>query len=565
MAAFDPLIGKQLGDYQIVEILGRGGMARVYKGYDARLDRYAAVKVIDGTLLATENEAEYRQRFEREARAIARLNHPNIVGIYQFGDYESLYYMAMVFIEGRDLGQILKSRNVSFTDAQILQIMRDTSAALDYAHINGVIHRDVKPSNIMVTGDHRAILTDFGLALSVPEGSIGNTFGSAHYIAPEQAISSADAVPQSDLYALGVVLYQLLAGKVPFDDPSAMSVALKHLNEIPPPISRFNPNISARVEVVVLRAIEKYPKDRFTNGAAFTAALEAAFAAEDEHPPMPINRPPWDAGARGSTIPLLDSNTAPPDPPPLRVGEGETGEAASSAKTRSRWWLVTILLVVLALAVALAVNGITASVSGESTATTAAVLSATMPPPTEIAAIIEEATEPPTAAPTDTLSPTASPPPPTPQPTEIPVTATAQPTLEPTIIPSTVPQLDGSVLLIYDDRSIVLLNQSDTMVNAGGLTFVQPGQNLSYGSNEWANGSEVIFSLPTGDCIQLWQINQPVLPEPSECSSRYAWRAVASRYWFWISPQENAVFEVWRDAALLATCVISAGACSFTP
>ena len=119
MAAFDPLIGKQLGDYQIVEILGRGGMARVYKGYDARLDRYAAVKVIDGTLLATENEAEYRQRFEREARAIARLNHPNIVGIYQFGDYESLYYMAMVFIEGRDLGQILKSRNVSFTDAQI--------------------------------------------------------------------------------------------------------------------------------------------------------------------------------------------------------------------------------------------------------------------------------------------------------------------------------------------------------------------------------------------------------------------------------------------------------------
>jgi len=162
MAAFDPLIGKQLGDYQIVEILGRGGMARVYKGYDARLDRYAAVKVIDGTLLATENEAEYRQRFEREARAIARLNHPNIVGIYQFGDYESLYYMAMVFIEGRDLGQILKSRNVSFTDAQILQIMRDTSAALDYAHINGVIHRDVKPSNIMVTGDHRAILTDFG-------------------------------------------------------------------------------------------------------------------------------------------------------------------------------------------------------------------------------------------------------------------------------------------------------------------------------------------------------------------------------------------------------------------
>ena len=153
MTVFDPLIGKQLGDYQIVEILGRGGMARVYKGYDARLDRYAAVKVIDASLLATENEDEYRQRFQREARAIAKLNHPNIVGIYQFGDYENLYYMAMVFIEGRDLGQLLKDRNTTLNNEQILRIVRGVGSALDYAHANGVIHRDVKPSNIMVTAD----------------------------------------------------------------------------------------------------------------------------------------------------------------------------------------------------------------------------------------------------------------------------------------------------------------------------------------------------------------------------------------------------------------------------
>ncbi len=275
----DPLIGRQLGDYRVVDILGRGGMAHVYRGYDANLQRYAAVKVIDANLLAKENEDEYRQRFQREARSIARLSHPNIVGIYQFGEVGPLYYMAMAFIEGRDLGQILKEHAVNGTmmaPLEILQIIRDIAEALDYAHAGGVIHRDIKPSNIMVAVDNRAILTDFGLALSVPEGSIGNTFGSAHYIAPEQAISSANAVAQSDLYSLGVVLYQMLTGKVPFDDPSAMSVALKHLSDPPPSPRILNPTLSIAVEKVVLKALEKEPSKRYQNGESMAAALEEA-------------------------------------------------------------------------------------------------------------------------------------------------------------------------------------------------------------------------------------------------------------------------------------------------
>jgi serine/threonine protein kinase len=283
MAMEDSLIGKKLGDYVIQGLLGRGGMSRVYRGYDENLQRYAAVKVISGDF-ATTSEEEYTRRFQSEARAIAHLRHPNIVGVYQFGRWEGIYYMAQVFLEGKDLRQLLKDydqlhKRIPVPD--MLRIARDVANALDYAHEQGVIHRDIKPSNIMLekkTG--RAILMDFGLALSVQEGTMGDTFGSAHYIAPEQAMSSAKAVPQSDLYALGVVIYEMLAGTVPFDDPSVMSVALKHLNESPPPLSTFAPDVPPVVEQVVMRTLDKDPNHRYTTGSAFVDALEAAFAGE---------------------------------------------------------------------------------------------------------------------------------------------------------------------------------------------------------------------------------------------------------------------------------------------
>ena len=289
MVFSDPLIGQQLGDYQIDDLLGRGGMAHVYRGYDPKLQRYAAVKVIDANLLAKDNEDEYRQRFQREARAIAHLNHPNIVGVYQFGEVGVRYYMAMVFIEGRDLGQILKEHTVNGTLMpldEVFQVIHDIGSALDYAHEVGVIHRDIKPSNIMVTHDHRAVLTDFGLALSVPEGTLGNTFGSAYYIAPEQAISSANAIAQSDLYSLGVVLFQMLTGRVPFDDPSAMSVALMHLSDTPPSPRSVNPALSPAVEQVVLKALEKEPSKRYQSGEQMARALESALA--ESRPPTPV-------------------------------------------------------------------------------------------------------------------------------------------------------------------------------------------------------------------------------------------------------------------------------------
>jgi serine/threonine protein kinase len=285
MSGNDPLIGKQLGDYVIQSVLGQGVMARVYKGYDARLDRFAAVKVIEPTLTSSDEDEEYRERFQKEARAIARLNHPRVVGVYQFNNIDHVYYMAMVFIEGHDLRTVLKEyarHGKQLSHKQVLRIIGDIAQALDYSHAQGVIHRDIKPSNIMVTADGHAVLTDFGLALNASEGTIGNTFGSVHYIAPEQAMSSAQAVPQSDLYSLGVVLYEVLVGRVPFEDVSAMTVALKHISDPPPPPSTLNPEISPQIEEVVMKILDKDPQKRYPSGKAFIYALEGAFATSSD-------------------------------------------------------------------------------------------------------------------------------------------------------------------------------------------------------------------------------------------------------------------------------------------
>lgn len=286
----DPLIGKKLGDYIIQELLGKGGMARVYKGYDERLQRYAAVKVIDSEL-ATSDQVEYKMRFEREARAIAKLDqHPNIVKVYQFGDYESVYFMAMAFIDGKDLRQVLREYNeraMRMPHAEVIGVVQGIGDALDYAHSLGVIHRDVKPSNIMITPQKQAVLTDFGLVLSASDGTLGDTFGSAHYIAPEQAVSSKNSVPQSDLYSLGICTYEMLAGRVPFDDPSAMSVALKHLHDMPPSPLSFAPDLPHGVEPVIFKVLDKDPERRYATGAEFARALALAlFGGETEHLPI---------------------------------------------------------------------------------------------------------------------------------------------------------------------------------------------------------------------------------------------------------------------------------------
>ncbi len=208
----DRLMGQQLDEYRLEALLGRGGMARVYRGLDIRLGRYAAIKVIDIPLQTT---SEYMVRFEREAQAIAKLEHPHIVRLYHSGEAQGLLYMAMQYIEGADLGSVLQTYRDDdefIEPEETSRIIRQVCQALDYAHAQGVIHRDIKPSNILLDKQGQVYLTDFGLALLTEIGTRGEIVGSPHYNAPEQAISSAKVVPQSDLYSVGIILYEMFTG-----------------------------------------------------------------------------------------------------------------------------------------------------------------------------------------------------------------------------------------------------------------------------------------------------------------------------------------------------------------
>lgn len=605
MSDHDPLIGKQLGDYKITGVLGQGGMARVYRGFDDKLDRYAAVKVFDSRGVTSEEMKEYSERFQREARAIARLRHPHIVNVYQSGQSENFYYMAMMFIEGRDLRQIMKDHanvgtRMSFQD--ILRVITDVASGLDYAHKEGVIHRDVKPSNIMVGADGHAILTDFGLALSVPEGTLGTTFGSVHYIAPEQAVSSAQAVPQSDLYSLGVVLYEMLSGRVPFDDASAMSVALKHLSDPPPPPSLYNPQVTPQIESMVLRALDKDPAKRYQTGAAFIKALEDAFGMTDldEATRKLIFAPEWMRATSelGKSDPRPSSGVAPSTPsspfsrPQPIVSSKDDDKTISEKSAPSKMvrpaprsnstWNIAILVIMLTVVVGgvllltqlnVGNNGAvtptpeTAAVAATETRTNVVAADTTdettseEPSPTRRAASVTPSVEP-TQEPTkeDMATPTR-------RPTVTPIPeATATETQEstPEVTAVVVVAEDAELRLIYDERTLIVLNQSESPIDLTNMSFLQTtgtGTRLQLFTTVWADGTAELYALPPGDCFQVWRNDQTTLPVPDVCDTRHAWIAVSTTRWFWISDVETATFEVLHGSTALAECRISTSEC----
>ncbi len=285
----DDLIGRKLGPYEIVEFIGSGGMAEVYKGYHPELDRYVAVKIVGRHL---ESDTVFNTRFRREARAIAQLRHPNIVQVYDFGAAEGGHYMVMEYVEGITLADVIAEANAggrALEPEDITFTCRQVAAALDHAHKHGVIHRDVKPSNILITRSGQAILTDFGLALlrsrRAEDVSDGTAFGTPEYMAPEQISDSRAASPASDIYSLGVVLYEMATGQVPFQAESAVDTALRHLNETAPDPRILRPDIPESVAQVMLTALSKSPKDRFRTAIQMASALERAYALPSEGAP----------------------------------------------------------------------------------------------------------------------------------------------------------------------------------------------------------------------------------------------------------------------------------------
>lgn len=270
------LVGKTLGAYHIISELGRGGMAVVYKAYQSKLDRYVALKVLPPQFTF---DPEFLQRFEREAKAAAKLKHPHIVTIYDVGEQEGFHYIAMEFVEGVSLVELIR-REGALPPVRAANILAQIASALDYAHALGYIHRDVKPSNILVDANDHATLTDFGI-VKAAEGTrvtkSGVMVGTPEYMAPEQ-IRGQGIDARADVYALGVVCYEMLAGRVPFQGDTAR-VLYGHVNEAPPSLRTLNPRVPLVIEQVVGGALAKDPAQRYAHAGEFANALSAAVSA----------------------------------------------------------------------------------------------------------------------------------------------------------------------------------------------------------------------------------------------------------------------------------------------
>jgi serine/threonine-protein kinase len=265
------------GRYRVVGRIGSGGMADVYCAEDLQLGRNVALKVLHSRFA---EDAEFRERFRREARSAAGLNHQNVVSIYDRGEWDGNYYIAMEYLDGRSLKEIVQ-RDGPLAPAHAIDLTVQVLRAARFAHRRGIIHRDIKPHNVIVDEEGRAKVTDFGIARAAGASDMtqtGSIMGTAQYLSPEQAQGHAVSEP-SDLYSAGIMLYELLTGRVPFEGESAVTIALKHVNERPVPPSMINPAVTPELEGVVMRAIEKDPQRRFPDADAFIAALEHARVA----------------------------------------------------------------------------------------------------------------------------------------------------------------------------------------------------------------------------------------------------------------------------------------------
>ena len=433
------LVGTRLGKYEIQAEIGRGGMGAVYKGYDQALDRYVAVKVLAPHLVW---EKEFVERFLREARAAARLKHPGIVTIYDVGQEGGWYYFVMEYLEGQTLSEVVRQRGPLPPD-EVLSILRPLAGALDYAHHRGLVHRDIKPGNVIVDPAGQVTLMDFGIARAAQETRLtatGALVGTPEYMSPEQARGlTVDA--RSDQYSLAVVAYEMLSGQVPFQAESTLALMYKVVHEPLPPIRQVRPGLPAGVEGVLAKALAKEPGDRYATVSSFVEALGQALAgrAVEGVPAQPKKAaPPVEAPTmiRTPEVTAVPTPAVAPTPTPAPVAV----PVAKPAPARRRvpvWTWALGGLAVLALVVGVVMAG--RSVGGGSTPTPTIAETATAivapvdveetatPSPTPSPAAMATRTPTPTPTKTPTRTPT-----PTPTPT---ATATVRPRLAATATP----------------------------------------------------------------------------------------------------------------------------------
>ncbi len=348
-------VGTEVGAYRIVEKLGKGGMATVYKGYHARLDRYVAIKVLHA---AFKEDDSFLRRFTREAQVVARLEHSNIVTVYDYAEQQGHPYLVMRYIAGETLKERISRTPLRL--AQTLEIAAAIGSGLDYAHEQGVLHRDVKPSNILISEQGHVYIADFGLARIVQAGestmSQEMIMGTPQYISPEQAKGEDDLDARTDVYSFGIVLYEMITGQVPFKSDTSYAVIHSQIFDPPPKPSSINQDVNPKMEEVLLKALHKSPAERYQSAGelvtAFTAAAGSQPAEQDtaDTGPGRVDEPEITAPVVAPPAPL--TNHSPPLRPQRIQEDARKPEVASGepAPTSHGSWLpkagITAVLII---------------------------------------------------------------------------------------------------------------------------------------------------------------------------------------------------------------------------
>src|ERR687887_2601746 len=336
------------GRYRIIRKLGAGGMANVYLAEDQELGRRVAIKILDGRHAA---DNSFIERFRREAKNAAGLSHPHLLSIYDRREAEGTYYIAMEYLAGRSLKELILSRGPPPIKYAI-DYTRQTLAAIGFAHRHGIVHRDIKPHNVVVDSDGRLKVTDFGIARSGASQmtEVGSIIGTAQYLSPEQA-RGAPVDQRSDLYSLGIVLYEMLTGKVPFTGDTPLEIAMKHLSEVPVPPSEVRPQLPEDLDLIVLRALAKDPEDRYQTAEEMDADLARVQRGLSVSSQTADAATAVLAGAGISGAPTIiaprPTQVAPPQPPPRMPPAGYYGYEGPPRRSRSIWpWVLVLLLLI---------------------------------------------------------------------------------------------------------------------------------------------------------------------------------------------------------------------------